>query len=117
MDKVKIGNIEIGGSNPIAVQTMWDKPILEVSDELISSINKLEKFGCQIIRFAVPDINTVPILGEIGKRINMPVVADIHFDYKIALECIKYDIPKIRINPGNIGAPWKVEEVVILILQ
>ena len=72
---------------------------------------KLYEVGCDIIRFAVPTINDVPVIGEIAKKITMPVVADIHFDYKIALECMNYPIAKIRINPGNIGARWKVEEV------
>jgi (E)-4-hydroxy-3-methylbut-2-enyl-diphosphate synthase len=102
----------MGGGHPVTVQTMWDKAVDTVSDELINSINKLETFGCQLIRFAAPTIESVPLLGEIAERIHMPLVADIHFDYKIALECMNYSIPKIRINPGNIGASWKVEEVV-----
>lgn len=110
--EIKIGTVYMGGDHPVSVQTMWDKPIDKVTEELIQSINKLEKFGCQIIRFAVPTIDSVPLLGEISGKINMPVVADIHFDYKIALKCMDFSIPKIRINPGNIGASWKVEEVV-----
>jgi len=109
---IKIGNIHIGGDYPVAVQTMWDKPLDEVTVDLISAVNRLESFGCKIIRFAAPTIESVPLLGEIADRINMPLVADIHFDYKIAMECMDYNIPKIRINPGNIGASWKVEEVV-----
>ena len=110
--EIKIGNVVLGGGAPVVVQTMWDKPIERVDDELINSINKLERYGCKLIRFAVPTIDSVPILGEIADKITMPLVADIHFDYKIALECMDYKIPKIRINPGNIGATWKVEEVV-----
>nr|MDA3811737.1 (E)-4-hydroxy-3-methylbut-2-enyl-diphosphate synthase [Spirochaetaceae bacterium] len=94
------------------VQTMWDKPVEAVTVELISSINKLETMGCRIIRFAVPDIESATVLGELADRISMPLVADIHFDYKIALKCMDFNIPKIRINPGNIGASWKVKEVV-----
>jgi (E)-4-hydroxy-3-methylbut-2-enyl-diphosphate synthase len=109
---IQIGNIHLGGAHPVAVQTMWDKAVDVVTDDLITSINKLEKFGCQLIRFAAPTIESVPLLGEIAEKINMPLVADIHFDYKIALYCMDYDIPKIRINPGNIGASWKVEEVI-----
>ncbi len=109
---IKIGNVEIGAGNPVAVQTMWDKPVSIVSDELINSIKKLERVGCQIIRFAAPDLDSVPLLGDIAEKISMPLVADIHFDYRIAMKCMDYGIPKIRINPGNIGASWKVEEVV-----
>ena len=82
--EIKIGKIQIGGDHPVAVQTMWDKPIDNVTNELISAVNKLETFGCKIIRFAAPTIESVPLLGEIADRINMPLVADIHFDYKIA---------------------------------
>ena len=110
--EIQIGNVYLGGDHPVTVQTMWDKPINEVSNELISSINRLATYGCQIIRFAAPTIESVALLGDISNRITMPLVADIHFDYKIALQCMDYDIPKIRINPGNIGASWKVEEVV-----
>ncbi|MBI9099793.1 MAG: flavodoxin-dependent (E)-4-hydroxy-3-methylbut-2-enyl-diphosphate synthase [Spirochaetaceae bacterium] len=110
--EIRIGKICLGGDHPVAVQTMWDKAIDVIDETLIASINKLETFGCQLIRFAAPTLDSVTILGEIAERINMPLVADIHFDYKIALECMNYNIPKIRINPGNIGAPWKVEEVI-----
>ena len=109
---IKVGNVHLGGDHPIAVQTMWDKKIETVNDELILALNKLERIGCHIIRFAAPTIESAAILGEIAEKIHMPVVADIHFDYKIAMECMNYPIPKIRINPGNIGASWKVEEVV-----
>ncbi len=110
--EIKIGNVVLGGNHPIAVQTMWDKPIETVDVNLMKSINKLESYGCKLIRFAAPTIESVPLLGKIAEKTQMPLVADIHFDYKIALECMDYNIPKIRINPGNIGASWKVEEVV-----
>lgn len=109
---INVGNIAIGGGNPISIQTMWDKPILDINDKLINHFNDMQNAGCDIIRFAVPELNDVSIIGSIAKKIKMPVVADIHFDYKIALECMNYPIAKIRINPGNIGAKWKVEEVI-----
>ncbi len=108
---INVGNIQIGGGNPISIQTMWDEPVKTVDKDLINRLNDIQSVGCDIIRFAVPTINDVPVIGEIAKKITMPVVADIHFDYKIALECMNYPIAKIRINPGNIGARWKVEEV------
>lgn len=109
---IKVGNVLIGGDNPVSIQTMWDKPVTEVNSDLIEKLNDINAAGCDIIRFAVPDIDDVKIIGDIASKITMPVVADIHFDYKIALECMDYPISKIRINPGNIGSRWKVEEVV-----
>jgi len=110
--EITIGNIALGGDNPVAVQTMWDKAVDVVDNDLISQFNRLQVCGSRMIRFAAPTMESVPLLGEIAGRIAMPVVADIHFDYKIALACMDQKIPKIRINPGNIGASWKVEEVV-----
>jgi (E)-4-hydroxy-3-methylbut-2-enyl-diphosphate synthase len=110
--EIAVGNVKLGGDNPVVVQTMWDKHIKKVDNELIAHLNKLQVYGSRLIRFAAPDLDSVPLLKEIGSRISMPVVADIHFDYKIALACIDAGIPKIRLNPGNIGADWKVEEVV-----
>lgn len=109
---VNVGNVPIGGDSPVSIQTMWDKPVIRVDNELITMFNDISDAGCDIIRFAVPDISDVPIIGDIAGRIKMPVVADIHFDYKIALECMEYPISKIRINPGNIGAKWKAVEVI-----
>ncbi len=99
---VKVGNITVGGSSPIAVQTMWDRPIKEVDDDLINRINALKPIGCDVIRFGVPLIEDADRLGEIAKRLHMPVVADIHFDYRIAMRCLDYPIAKLRLNPGNI---------------
>lgn len=110
--EISIGNIKLGGENPLVVQTMWDKPVEKVDNDLIAALNKLQVYGSGLIRFAAPDLDSVLLLKEINSRISMPVVADIHFDYKIALACIDAGIPKIRLNPGNIGADWKVEEVV-----
>ncbi|MBN2618429.1 MAG: flavodoxin-dependent (E)-4-hydroxy-3-methylbut-2-enyl-diphosphate synthase [Spirochaetales bacterium] len=109
---VKVGDILIGGGNPVSIQTMWDKPIYSVDNSLIEKLNDINAAGCDIIRFAVPKIEDATIIGEIASKILMPVVADIHFDYKIALKCMDYPIAKIRINPGNIGSKWKVEEVI-----
>ena len=109
---VKIGDKIIGGGFPIAVQTMWKTPLSDGIDSILSEIEELKDIGADIIRFAVPDIEDAEILSKISKKSTIPLVADIHFDYKIALKCIEGGVHKIRINPGNIGASWKVEEVV-----
>ncbi len=110
-ESVTVGNNKIGGGSRITVQTMWKKSLHNLSEQDINEIRTIENLGCDIIRFSVPDIKSAGILKELKKHINMPLVADIHFDYRIALECIGFGIDKIRINPGNIGASWKVEEV------
>ncbi len=108
---VSAGNIKIGGGAPVSIQTMWKKP-LEKEESIIGQLKTLKELGCDIIRFAVPDLNAAETLGAIALKSPMPVVADIHFDYKIALKCIDIGIHKIRINPGNIGAEWKIKEVI-----
>lgn len=109
---VKVGNLIIGENYPVSVQTMWKFPLNTVNRELIDRVNELFEAGCQILRFAVPDSETAHLLGELARRAAGPLVADIHFDYRLALTCLDYPVAKIRINPGNIGAAWKVEEVV-----
>ncbi|MCK5152982.1 MAG: flavodoxin-dependent (E)-4-hydroxy-3-methylbut-2-enyl-diphosphate synthase [Spirochaetales bacterium] len=109
---VKIGDKIIGGGFPIAVQTMWKTPLAAGIGSILSEIEELKDIGADIIRFAVPDIEDAYLLSEVSKQSIIPVVADIHFDYKIALKCIEGGVNKIRINPGNIGASWKVEEVI-----
>ena len=108
---VSVGNIKIGGSSPVSIQTMWKKPLAKEED-IINQLKHLKDLGCDIIRFAVPDIAAAEILGTVAEKSPMPVVADIHFDYKIALKCIDSGIHKIRINPGNIGTEWKIKEVI-----
>jgi len=100
---IKVGNIIIGGDAPISVQSMT-KTDTRAIDATVRQINSLEKIGCEIIRVAVPDIKAVKCLGEIKKQINIPVVADIHFSYKLALEAIKQGVDKLRLNPGNISS-------------
>lgn len=109
--EIKIGNIKIGGNNPIAVQSMTNTKTIDVQTT-VKQIQALEKAGCEIVRVTVPDFATAQIIGEIKKQINIPLVADIHFQYLLALECIKQGIDKIRINPGNIGGADKIKTVV-----
>lgn len=113
-----IKRIGIGGDEPVSVQTMWKEPIsLLASDDeklhdLVKRINLLQSLGCDILRFAVPDTASANALVKIQNLVSMPLVADIHFDYRLALECLKGNVAAIRINPGNIGSRDRVEKVV-----
>lgn len=109
--KVKVGNISIGNQNKVIIQSMCNTPTKDV-DATIEQIKNLEKNGCEIIRCSVLDIEDAIALKSIKKQINIPLVADIHFDYKLALEAIESGVDKIRINPGNIGAKENVKKVV-----
>ncbi len=108
---VNAGKVKIGGKNRITIQTMWKKSLENFDESDLKEIKRLEAFGCDLLRFSVPNQLSAEILAGIKKDIKMPLVADIHFDHKLALECIQNGIDKIRINPGNIGAEWKVREV------
>jgi len=108
---VQIGTVKIGGNNPIAIQSMTNTDTRSKS-KTVEQINNLERVGCEIIRVAVPDLNAAKNIQKIKKEINIPLVADIHYDYRLAIESVKQGADKIRINPGNIGERWKVEEIV-----
>lgn len=113
-----VKRIGIGGNNPVTVQTMWKEGITDICDDnkklekLLKDINTLKSLGCDILRFAVPDMKSAKSLVLIQDNTDMPLVADIHFDYKLALECLKGNVAAIRINPGNIGSRDRVEKVV-----
>lgn len=109
---VKVGPYKLGGNNPVRVQSMCNTDTRNVSATVAQTL-KLEKAGCEIIRVAVPDMEAAKALGKIKKKIHVPLVADIHFDYKLALESIKQGVDKVRINPGNIGSDEKVKAVVM----
>ncbi|SKA87017.1 4-hydroxy-3-methylbut-2-en-1-yl diphosphate synthase [Caloramator quimbayensis] len=109
--KVKIGNIFIGGDSPITVQSMTNTDTKNI-DATIKQILLLEKEGCEIIRVAVPDLEAAEAIKSIKKNINIPLVADIHFDYSLAIKSIENGVDAIRINPGNIGSELKVCEVI-----
>ena len=108
---IKIGNKIIGGNNPILIQSMTNTTTDDI-DKTVKQIFELESAGCEIIRCAVPDINSAKALKEIKSNINIPLVADIHFDYKLAIASMENGADKIRINPGNIGGKEKLTEVV-----
>lgn len=109
--EIRIGNVLIGGSNNIAIQSMCNTRTKNIS-ETINQILSLEKEGCNIIRVAVLDVEDALAIKEIKKNIHIPIVADIHFDYKLALAAIDSGIDKLRINPGNIG---NIENVKVLV--
>jgi (E)-4-hydroxy-3-methylbut-2-enyl-diphosphate synthase len=109
--KVWVGKVAIGGGAPISVQSMTKTDTRDVSST-IRQIKKLEKASCEIIRVAVPDMEAACALPRIKQKINIPLVADIHFDYKLALKAVEFGVDKLRINPGNIGQAWKVKEIV-----
>jgi len=108
---VKIKNKSIGGNNPILVQSMLKLPPTDYKS-IIDEINNLEMVGCDIIRGTIPDMEAAKVIPKIIKNTNIPFVADIHFDYKVAIEAIKNGVHKVRINPGNIGGKERVREVV-----
>lgn len=110
--------ISIGGDSPVTLQTMWKESIVDIPDNpeklerTIKEITDLQILGCDIIRFAVPDMESAKALCLIAEKTSMPLVADIHFDYRLALECLKGNVAAIRINPGNIGSIKNTTEVV-----
>ena len=109
---VKIGSLEIGAKNPILIQSMTNTDTADAIST-ISQIRALEEAGCDIARITVPNLESALTISKIkASGIKMPIVADIHFDYKIALECARLGVDKIRINPGNIGDEIKIREVV-----
>ena len=108
---IKIGDRIIGGGNPILIQSMTNTKTEDVQ-ATVAQINELEAVGCEIIRCAVPTMEAAKALGEIKKQINIPIVADIHFDYKLAIAAIENGADKIRINPGNIGSIDRIKAVV-----
>ncbi|MDD7334245.1 MAG: flavodoxin-dependent (E)-4-hydroxy-3-methylbut-2-enyl-diphosphate synthase [Lachnospiraceae bacterium] len=109
--EVKIGKRVIGGTNPIAIQSMTNTRTEDVN-ATVAQIRKLTQAGCEIIRCAVPTMEAAEALAEIKKQIEIPLVADIHFDYKLAIAAMEYGADKIRINPGNIGSADRVRAVV-----
>ena len=109
--EVKIGNVTIGGKYPIAIQSMTNTRTEDV-EATVAQILRLEAAGCEIVRSTVPTMEAALALKEIKKRIHIPLVADIHFDYRMAIAAIENGADKIRINPGNIGSKERVKAVV-----
>ena len=108
---IKIGDRVIGGGNPILIQSMTNTKTQDVK-ATVEQINRLAAAGCDIIRCAVPDMDAAKALSQIKKEISIPLVADIHFDYKLAIAAMENGADKIRINPGNIGSADRVKAVI-----
>lgn len=108
--QVNVGNVKIGGDAPIAIQSMLNAPASDYEKNLEQLI-ALQDAGCEIVRMAVPDMDAVRVLGKLKEQAEIPLVADIHFDYRLALESLQAGVDKIRINPGNIGSQDRVAAV------
>ena len=109
---VKVGSLIVGGGHRPPVQTMWKEALRSDGLEAVAACTRrLAALGCGILRFSTPDIEQAELLGELAGMVDMPLVADVHFDWRIALRCLDYPIAKIRVNPGNLGEAWKLREV------
>ena len=108
---VQVGHVTIGGNAPIVIQSMCNTDTRDV-EATAAQILRLEEAGCELVRVAVPDMAAADAIGEIKKRIHIPLVADIHFDYRLALRVMELGIDKVRINPGNIGDEDRIRQVV-----
>lgn len=109
--EIQIGGVAIGAGNPVAIQSMTNTKTEDV-EATVAQISSLEKAGCEIVRCAVPTMEAAEALGKIKERIHIPLVADIHFDYKLAIAAVENGADKIRINPGNIGNRERIQAVV-----
>ena len=109
--KIKVGQVEIGGDAPISVQSMTNTDTRNV-EATVSQILELEKAGCELVRVAVIDEEAANSLKSIKQKINIPLIADIHFNYRLALKAVENGVDCLRLNPGNIGSKEKVQEVV-----
>jgi len=107
---IKVGNITIGGGAPVSIQEMTSTPTEDVK-ETVAQIKSLERAGCELVRVAVPNKEAAKALKEIKSNIDIPLIADIHFDYRLAIMAAESGVDKLRINPGNIGDREKVAEV------
>ena len=108
--QITVGGVPIGGGAPVPIQSMTNTPTHDV-DATVRQIEQLAAAGCDIVRVAVPDMAAAKAVGRIRERISLPLVVDIHFDYRLALECLAAGCDKVRINPGNIGEPERVKAV------
>lgn len=111
--KVRIGDVVIGGGSPVAIQSMTNTKTENV-EETAAQILALERAGCEIIRCAVPTMEAAQAIAGIKEKIHIPLVADIHFDYRLAVAAIEYGADKIRINPGNIGDESRVQALSLI---
>ena len=109
--QISVGNVKVGGGAPVSVQSMTITDTRDV-EATVNEIKRLEAAGCDIVRVAVPDMDAAKALGSIRKAITIPLVSDINFDYKLALEAVEQGVDGMRLNPGNIGAKYRIQAVV-----
>ena len=109
--KIWVGDVPVGGGSPVSVQSMTNTETLDVS-ATVNQIKELEDAGADIVRVSVPSMDAAEAFKHIRKQSNIPLVSDIHFDYKIALQVLKNGVDCVRINPGNIGSEKKIKEVI-----
>ncbi len=109
--QIKLGNIYIGGDSHISIQSMCNTKTYEI-DNTVKQIDELTQAGCEIVRIAIPDMASANAINEIRKQVSLPLIADIHFDYRLAIESIKAGIDGLRLNPGNIGNEDRVKQVI-----
>ena len=108
--QIMVGSVPVGGGAPVSIQSMCNTPTQDVA-ATVAQIHRLEEAGCEIVRVAVPDMEAARAVGAIREQIRIPLVVDIHFDYKLALEAVAAGADKVRINPGNIGSQDRVKAV------
>ncbi len=108
--QIQVGHVRLGGGAPVTVQSMLSVPSTDIPGS-VAQAKALEQAGCQVIRAAVPDMDAVRLIPALKQAVSVPIVADIHFDYRLALECCAAGVDKIRINPGNIGSDSRVKAV------
>ena len=108
---VAVGSVRLGGDSPVSVQSMISVPSYDLEGSVKQAV-ALEKAGCEILRAAIPDQDAVRLIPALKKAVSIPIVADIHFDYRLALSCVEQGVDKIRLNPGNIGGRDRVKQVV-----
>ena len=108
--QISVGGVPVGGGAPVTIQSMTNTPTQDAA-ATVAQIRRLEQAGCEIVRVAVPDLDAARAVGAIKAAIDIPLVVDIHFDYKLALECVRQGCDAVRINPGNIGSAEKVRAV------
>ena len=109
--KIRLGNLSVGGGSPILVQSMCNTDTRDII-ATVEQIKVLEESGCEIVRCAIPDEDAAHAVEAVCKNSNLPIIADIHFDFRLAMMSLQAGVDGLRLNPGNIGARWKVEEVV-----
>lgn len=114
--QINLGGIRVGGGAPVTVQSMTKTDTRDVA-ATVAQIKSLEKAGCDIVRLAVPDMEAAKSLGKIKRQTRIPIVSDIHFDYRLALEAVKQGVDGMRINPGNIGAKYRIKAVVAAVKE